>query len=485
MNDKKFDPSIWNLGLSLGALALGCGPLVPVDGETDTDPTDPTDPSGPSGPSTVTDPTNPTDPTDPTGTQCPDVPCPQGYICNYGVCEPDYYCDEYGCCYGYDDGCCYGEDGCCLDGGCWYDCYGLTECGYASFCEGYGYCNPIPLPPECPSFPETSVVPVLGGAATSLAFVNGNGDAARELVVAMDNSISVVPGGGGPPTFVFTDEIVLDVAAGDLDSDGDEDIASIAVDGVATLLLNDGAGDFGTVVNVDVGSGSEIDLGDFDGNGYMDLLIGQGDGVLPRMFVGLPGLEFQPAIDFVVFSDPRARAVGALDLAPAADLVIQDSDAMQWWFGDGSPGGDSDLQVFDNYGISGVELVHAATGDFDGNGVDDVVRSLYWNGWILVDSWWSDTIGEMDEWGYPLVPYALDGADVNGDGVDDLLIATESFLGVRYGTTAFNGYELFGCFQSFGQVTGAYTIATGDFDGNGREDVAFADGETVSMFSSF
>lgn len=480
MTKQKFDPSIWNLGLPLGALALGCGPLVPVDGETDTDPTDPTDPSGPTDPSSVTDPTNPTDPT---SGQCPEVPCPIGYICSYGVCQPDYYCEDY-CCY--DDYCCYGEDGCCLDGGCWYDCYGITECGYASFCEGYGYCNPIPLPVECPDFPETSVVPVISGSATSLAFVNGNGDAAREIVAAVDGAVVVIPGGGGPPTFSYVGEVAtIDVAAADFDGDGDEDIAILGADGNLVVLANDGGGGFEQLGTVELGYGTTLDVGDFDGNGTTDLLIGQGSGLTPRIYVGLPGLAFQPANELEVGNEVRAQAIGGVDFAPATDVVVQDNDALDIWFGDGSLGGGADVTLYDNYGIYGTELVHLATGDFDGNGVDDVARSLYWNGWILVDSWWSDTISEMEEWGYPVVPLATGSGDLNGDGSDDLVITSESFLGVRYGTTAFNGYELFGCFQSFGQVTGAWTFATGDFDGNGRDDVVFANESGVSVFSRF
>src|SRR5205085_6291391 len=119
---------------------------------------------------------------------------------------------------------------------------------------------------------------------------------------------------------------------------------------------------------------------------------------------------------------------------------------------------------FDAHNVSGVETVRLAVGDFDGDGFGDVVRSAYWDGWTLFDGWRGDSLGSSPTWGYPLVPDAIATGDLDGNGGADLVIATSGSLGIRYGLGAFDGNELFGCFEIHLEVAGAWTLATGDFD---------------------
>jgi hypothetical protein len=318
-----------------------------------------------------------------------------------------------------------------------------------------------------------------------LVFVDGNGDTARELVVVENVALRIVPGGASDGVVVGTanNDTIVGIDVGDLDNDGDEDIATVGADGVVSFVLNDGLGTFALGGSLETGYVGQIDLGDLDGNDTTDLLIAEGSGAPPRIWLGLPGLSFQPANQLDLYDTMVAQGVGQIDSTSADDIVVQDYSTLNFWIGDGSPGGPPDLSFYEQFGVYDVQGTFLNVGDFDGDGIDDVARTLYWGGYVLVDSWQGNSFYELEEWGYPLSPLRTGSGDVNGDGSDDLLFTTDDFLGIRYGTTAFDGLSLFGCFQTVAEPANAYMLATGDFDGDGRDDVAYSWGTGTYVMS--
>ncbi len=314
----------------LGLLGVACGPLAPQDDTGDgtsagpgTDPTDPT----------ATDPTVASDPTSPTTTQPP----PE--------CNSDADCDLY-CGYCTLDGRCEEGVGCCGEVSppprgnkfrCspYYECYDDIDCGYGHQCTDH-VCEPqqIVLLPPCPPSGEV--------------FKNWNL-------------------GATPSAFVLAD----------LDGDKDLDIAA-AQPGAAQieLALNDGAGDFVLAGAFPVGAPAthlSIAAGDLDGDGDTDLAIGR-QGVDGGLI-----LAFGQDAKFI----PGPLLPGVGDSVTAVHITDVNAD-----------GGPDILAIHEVSGAAGVRL-----GDGLGNFGDEFItatKALQQNTSI---------------------------ADVNGDGLADLLTA--------------------------------------------------------------
>jgi hypothetical protein len=482
----------WNLA-SLMIATAGCGPLIvpgnDTDGETDTassttevtsSPT--TDPSGPS-----TDPTAPT--TDPTSGQCPEVPCGPGYYCASGSCVPYYYCGD-NCC---EDGpCCDYYDGrgyCCYyDGGCWGYCSSHADCAGGEYCNGYG-CYPAQMLPACGG--ELTPVPVttipMSGNVLSLAFVDGDGDAAREMVVAHTAGATLVPGGGGPAVDlpVPQQSQVDDIGVGDLDGDGDEDIA-LAVSGATSglLLLYNDAGVFGLGVSPP-SVVQQVEIADVDGDGAGDLVIlGDLGGPSPEVAIraGLGGGMFDAPYVHSVSGEIYDFVLAPLLSSQRRDLLVAGASEMLAYYS-GPFDGTSDAFFV------GTGLLRASIdgGDLDADGDGDIVRITNKSDQTLIEVWPRDpdgnyfTVSPPQRVGGDFDQLAV--GDVDGDGRADAVLAGPSgTLAVVPGTSSdFTVPILCVTDAVFG---GSGPPVLGDFDGDGRQDIARGDGPAVQLFMS-
>jgi len=463
----RLDPSPWNLGAPLLALAA-CGPLVPFDGTATegatTEAGEGPNPSGtnPSGPNpTGPNPTGP-NPTSATTSspQCTyDSDCPYGWSCNAGYCYYDGYCGT----------CCEGECGN------YYECFGNAECPTGYVCQYY-YCQQIPMESECWLVALDFQIPVAaGGDVRSLAFVDGNGDAQRDLVVGQAGPLQYVDGATLSVTEIVDTLNAEDIATGDLDGDGDGDIlvADGALGGGMRIVQNDGAWTTWVVPNSDFDLDG-VDIGDVEADGFPDLW-GYSD-TNGTLFVSNPG-GWMFGEPFFVLDASTSLAVGNVDGDDFADTAVYSYQPYVLLQG----------AAFNAYGLwdgsSRAERI-VTLGNFNGNGADDLVTLQSVNG-VTITTSWSDPVIESQPfhtwWQYPASEAV--SVDMNGDGYVDIVAAAAGYpITIAYGAPEAPP-DVVNCVQYVNSPISAATLAVGDMTGDGRSDIAISDGVSVTVLA--
>jgi hypothetical protein len=291
---------------------------------------------------------------------------------------------------------------------------------------------------------------VAGGTARSVAVADFNGDGKLDAALntagtPANPAVEVLLGNGDgsfqPNHLIFpVAQTPLSVAAGDFDGNGAFDLVTANSDGTLSVLLGNFGGSFRPRTDLAVGgSPHSVAVGDFNGDGRPDVavtqqltdtvsvLLGKGDGTFAR-----PQVFAASSQNFT----PQSMALGDVNGDGKIDLVIKsvsflDSDAFQVGVllgnGDGTfpspllapaqPDGSGDLALgdFNNDGrmdIAVADQLGASTGDlslFFGNG-DGTFQPF-----LRLDL----PTGGND-------PLGVAAADLNGDGLVDLVAANAS-----------------------------------------------------------
>ena len=260
--------------------------------------------------------------------------------------------------------------------------------------------------------------------------------------------------------------------AGDFDNDGRTDMGAAAeLAPSLTMFVNDTAfvrpGFSFRREPMKGGFAARVATGDFNENGLPDLLKGHsvvldGATVVPLRAHRSDELWGVAAADM--------NRDGHLDTVVAVD-ELRGFKGFEVHHGDGRGG------FTFQFGIGGLPgLFQFRIADIDRNGYLDVVGAGNRGGQprLFVFRQLSATESRVDE--YPLDYSAtVDLADVNRDGILDLLLGGTGVLGVRFG----NGAGQFAGGSDLPLDTDAHALATGDLNHDGRLDVVRSTGETV------
>jgi hypothetical protein len=218
----------------------------------------------------------------------------------------------------------------------------------------------------------------------------------------------------------------VSVAVGDFDGNGALDLATAnGGSGTVSVLLGDGGGGFApaTGVSVPAAAPSSVAVGDIDGNGTQDLATANAFSNNVSVFLGDGSGGFAPAVDHAVVGlNPRSVALANLDGAGAVDLLTanQTSHTVSALIGTGGGGfapGGAGFTV-------GSGPVFVAVGDLDGDGRDDLATANQDSGdvsAVLVDP--VSSIPTVTDFAVGSFPHSLAMGDFNADDATDLVSA--------------------------------------------------------------
>jgi outer membrane protein assembly factor BamB len=280
-----------------------------------------------------------------------------------------------------------------------------------------------------------------------LAVADFNRDGKKDLAVAYASSpVQALQGDGLGNFNVFTGPapgiVARDLAVGDFDHDGKADLAlADASSAVVRIYLGDGLGGFATTpVNLFTPVPPQsLVVGDFDANGLPDIVVGQGVGA-GNLVVFWNNYGFTPPLGTAHFVATTPSANGAFVTRLAAadfnhdgwlDLVTNAAIGMQILLGNSSGTFTTSIPI----DMDGASVSRIATGDFNGDGAPDVVATEGSLNSVSVHAW-NGALGTITNPAYYAAaalgpatssnPSGLAIGDFDGDGKPDIAVANQA-----------------------------------------------------------
>ena len=331
---------------------------------------------------------------------------------------------------------------------------------------------------------DNLVILHLAGTCSIQATQPGNGNVSAATPVTKSfNVAAALPGGSfhaasGSP--YSANILAQSIVAADLNGDGFPDflVADAFSNGKVTLLLTNSSGVINAGANLTVGSSPyAVAVGDFNGDGKLDFVTpNQGANTVSVMLANASG--GYTASSFAVGNSPEAIAVGDFNGDGIQDLAVGNGgdNNVTVYLGDGQ-GGFTQVPGVGGVGASsptGTQPRSIVVGDFNRDGIEDLAVANLSNNNVTVllgtgTGFFTAATGSPFAVGTS--PTTLVVGDFNADGKEDLAVANNTasgsisvLIGVGDGSfTAATGSPFgSGQFES---------VAVGDFNGDGIEDL--------------
>jgi hypothetical protein len=345
----------------------------------------------------------------------------------------------------------------------------------------------------------------LSSVADSLALADLNGDGSLDLVTAgrsfADSAgfVSVLLGNGDgsfqPPTSYPAGPSASFVTVVDVNGDTIPDLivanGNPGFGGSVSVLQGVGDGSFLAPVTYPTGPGPfALTVADVNGDTHPDIVTANANGNNVSVLLGVGDGSFASALSFPAGSSPRTLLAADLNGDSIADLVTSNC-------GQAAPtparvnvllgNGDGSYRAPVSYAVGdGCRAV--AVGDVNGDGIPDIVTvnaPSFSSGSVSVLLGNGDgTFRTAVNFALPSSPFAMALADLNGDGILDLVITNNPFSGPGSVSVLLgNGNGTFGPPANFAVGSNPRSVAVADLNGDGIPDLVTANNgdNTVSV----
>ena len=303
----------------------------------------------------------------------------------------------------------------------------------------------------------STFTPVTGGG--SVVILRGNGDGSFQPFQ------EYVTGQNGPA-----------IVVGDIDGDGKQDIVVPDLTHHVTVLLGKGDGTLvGPVSDPTADGPVSIAAADFDLDRKVDLALANDLASSLSLLHGNGDGTFELHVDFPAGPTPSAVLASAFNLDRKLDLAITNASTNTVSILLGRGDGTFRPRVTFDTGVAPIALID---GDFDADGkVDLAVANQGGDSVSILRGNGDGTFSPHVDFSAGPGPVSVTRADFNHDGKLDLALAdvnTSSFGPGRVSVLLGNGDGTFAAPLPLQAGIRAEALATGDFNGDGKPDLAVA-----------
>ena len=277
------------------------------------------------------------------------------------------------------------------------------------------------------------------------------------------------------------------VAVGDFNGDGTPDlVVANASSRTLSLLVGNGDGTFQPAVSYSAGSGTSagpqaVAVADFNGDGRADVVVAVEDGSL-SVLLGNGDGTFAPANNFskrVVLYDVKCTHGRRFQWRrnPGYRGIVWHVE-YDYFLGNGD--GSFRMAFSEGFGFSAI-----TAGDFNGDGKVDIAGSLGGTVGVLLgngDGTFPTNYSAYNALANGYNPYSIATADLNADGKLDLVVSDFDSSGNGSANVLIGNGD--GTFQnpvSYAAGSESYGVAVGDFNGDGRLDLAVSNSTSSNV----